>query len=67
MCSSVHGFENSEKKEKETYHFRTCYSKGNYLVNVSVFGLVDNELGSEKKWAQKKDQFFFRCKLGKLG
>jgi len=32
-----------------------------------VFGLVEKELSFEKKWTQKKDQFFFRCKLVKLG
>jgi len=43
-------FENSEKKEKETFHFRNNVLpyKGNYSVKVLVFELVEKELGFEK-------------------
>jgi len=50
MCSSIHGLRTQRRKEKK--HFilgTTCYRKGNYSVNVSVFGLIEKELGFKKK------------------
>ena len=46
------------------------YCKGSYSVNVSVFRLVEKELGYEKKCAPKEGlyyYYFFRCKLVKFG
>jgi len=45
-------FENSRKKEKETFHFRKL---GNVLCkgNSSVFGLKENEFDFEIKWVKK--------------
>jgi len=65
-------FENSKKKEKETFHFRNNVLpyKGNYSVNVLVFEFVEKELGFEKNGPKKMVIFyfyFFRCKLVKLG
>jgi len=56
------------KKNKCFILGTTCYYKGNYSVNVSVFGLVEKELGFEENGDKKTANFFFvRCKLVKLG
>jgi len=44
-----------------------CYSKDIYSVNVSVFGLVEKELSFKKNGPKKRIDFFYRCKLVKLG
>jgi len=52
-------FESLKRKKKK--HFisgTTCYYKGNYSVNVSVFGLVEKELGFEKNGPKKRANFF---------
>jgi len=44
--------------------------KHNYSVNISVFELVENELGFEKNGPKKRAIFFiffYRCKLVKIG
>jgi len=53
-------FENSKKKEKEKRFISgtTCYCKSNYSVNISVFELVENELGFEKNGPKKRFNFF---------
>jgi len=53
-------FENSEKKEKETFYFKNNVLpyKGNYSVKVSVFELVEKELGFEKNGPKKRAIFF---------
>jgi len=48
MCSPVHGLRTQRRKKKKRFISGTCYCKGNYSVNVSVFGLVEKELGFEK-------------------
>jgi len=58
MCFPVHGLRTQRRKEKK--HFilgTTCYCKGNYSVNVSVFGLIEKELGFEKKSPKKRANF----------
>jgi len=50
-------FENAEKKKKfisET----TCYCKSNYSVNVSIFRLVEKELGFKKNEPKKRPILF---------
>jgi len=60
MCPSVHGLRTQRKKKKKRFISRTtCYCKGNYLVNVSVFGLVEKELGFEKNTIFFKGFLFF--------
>jgi hypothetical protein len=50
MCSPVPGLRTQRRKKKKSFiSGTTCYCKGNYSVNVSVFGLVEKELGFEKK------------------
>jgi len=46
------------KKEKCFISGTTCYSKGNYSVNVSVLRLVKKELGFEKTGLRKGPIFF---------
>jgi len=72
MCSSVHGLRTQRRKKKKRFILRTtCYCKDNNPVNVSVFGLVEKELGFEKNGSKKRVNFLlifiFRCKLIKLG
>jgi len=56
MCSHVHGLRTQRRKKKKRFiSGTTCYCKGKYSVNVSIFELVEKELGFEtngpKKWA----------------
>jgi len=49
MCSHVHGLRTQRRKKKKRFISGTMYyCKGNYSVNVSIFGLVEKELGFEK-------------------
>jgi len=66
MCSAVHGLR-TQRKKKRFISGTTCYCRGNYSVNVSLFGLVEKELGFEKNGSKKKGLCYFRCKLVKLG
>jgi len=70
MCSPVHGLRTQKRKKKKCFiSGTTCYRKGNYSVNVSLFGFVEKELGFEKNGPKNRANFFyfFRCKLVKLG
>jgi len=52
-------FENLEKKEKEMFHLKNnVLLQNNYSVNVSVFGLVEKELGFERNGPIKRIDFF---------
>jgi len=69
MCSPVHALRTQRRKKKKRFISGTmCYCKGNYSVNVSVFELVENELGFEKNGPKNRAFFilFFRYKLVKL-
>jgi len=60
MCSLVHDLRTQRRKKKK--HFisgTTCYCKGNYSINVSVFGLVEKELGFEKNGPKKGPIFLY--------
>jgi len=60
MYSHVNGLRTQRRKKKKRFiSGTTCYRKGNYLVNVPVFGLVEKELGFEKNGPKKKANLFF--------
>jgi len=60
MFSPVHGLRTHRRKKKKRFISGiTCYYNGNYSVNVSVFGLVENELDFEKSGPKKRAFFIF--------